>query len=247
MSEPNESVPVLVDGLAVDITRVVDELQVVDELLELDGKQILELGCGRAENTRAMAEAGSNRRIRALEVDSRQHELNLQIAGLANVTFALGGAERIPQEDASCDVVLLFKSLHHVPVECMQRAMQEIARVLRPGGYAYVSEPLFRGEFNECLRLFHDESRVRREAFGAILAAVIGGTLRSVSQTFFLAPVAFADFAEFEQMVIGATHSNHVLSDELLAQVREKFASYAGVDGAHFQQPIRVDLLQRPV
>src|SRR5690606_29089699 len=108
MSKTNESLPALVDGLAVDITRVVDELQVVEELLDLDGKQILELGCGRGKNTRAIAEAGSNRRIVAMEVDRRQHELNLQIGDLDNVTFALGGAERVPAEAQSFDVVFLF-------------------------------------------------------------------------------------------------------------------------------------------
>ena len=67
----------------------------------------------------------------------------------------------------------------------------------------------------------------------------------SVSQTFFLAPVHFASFEEFERLVIGTTHSNHVLSDDVYTQVRERFAAYAGVDGVQFEQPIRVDLLQR--
>lgn len=236
----------LVDGLDRAIARVVDEVQVAHELLDLDHKQILELGCGGAKNTRAIAAAGLHREVLALEVDERQHALNLQITGLDNVTFALGGAERIPLADQSCDVVFLFKSLHHVPVELMSRALQEIARVLRPGGYAYVSEPLFRGDFNECLRLFHDESQVRQAAFAAIVNAVRSGLLHSASQTFFLSPVAFASFDDFAQQVIAVTYSHHVLSDELLAQVRAKFDSYAGEQGVQFEQPIRIDLLQRP-
>ncbi|MGK0203737.1 MAG: hypothetical protein ACI9S9_002817, partial [Planctomycetota bacterium] len=130
--------------------------------------------------------------------------------------------------------------------DLMQSAMAEIARVLRPGGHAYVSEPLFRGSFNDCLRLFHDESQVRSQAFAAVTLAVDEGRFTSVSQTFFLAPVRFADFEEFERLVIGTTHSNHMLSDEVYAQVRERFAGYAGADGVQFEQPIRVDLLQRP-
>lgn len=247
MADPKQPGTTLVDGLDVEISRNIDEPTVIGELLELDDKQILELGCGRAIHTRAIAEAGSNRTVLALEVDERQHALNLQIEDLSNVTFALGGAEQIPAADQSFDAVFLFKSLHHVPAELMDSSMREIARVLRPGGHAYVSEPLFRGSFNHCLRLFHDESYVRSQAFAAVTSAVSAGLFASVSQTFFLAPVHFASFAEFERLVIGTTHSNHVLSDEVYAQVRERFASYAGADGVQFEQPIRVDLLQRPV
>ena len=241
-----QPVPPLVDGLQLDIKTVCDEVQLLQELLDLDGKQILELGCGSAKNTRAIAAHGHYRHVLALEVDVRQHALNLQLEGLDNVTFALGGAEQIPAADQSCDVVFLFKSLHHVPVPLMPRALREIARVLRPNGHAYISEPLLRGNFNECLRLFHDESQVRQAAFAAIVAAVQEGLLQSVSQTFFLAPVAFASFAEFEQQVIRATHSNHVLTAAMLAEVRARFASFAGPQGVQFEQPIRVDLLRRP-
>lgn len=247
MVDPRDSSTALVDGLGLDITRVVDESVVIEELLDLDGKQILELGCGRAKNTRAIAQSGIGRTVLALEVDQRQHELNLQTDGLSNVTFALGGAEAIPAADASCDVVFLFKSLHHVPIVSMPIAMAEITRVLKPGGYAYVSEPLFRGRFNECLRLFHDESLVRDAAFQAIKSSVRSGQLDSVQQTFFLAPVCFTSFDEFEHLVIRATHSDHVLSDDLLGAVRRRFLDYAGPEGVIFEQPIRVDLLRRPV
>jgi ubiquinone/menaquinone biosynthesis C-methylase UbiE len=208
--------------------------------------QILELGCGRAEKTRAIATTGTNRCIVALEVDETQHARNLQIDDLPNVRFGFGGAEAIPAADASFDVVFLFKSLHHVPVESMDEALREIARVLRPGGHAYVAEPLFRGAFNDVLRLFHDESRVRRAAFAAIVGAVKSGLLESVAQTFFRAPLRFADFAEFEQLVIGTTHTRHRLSDETHERVRAAFAGHMGAGGVRFEQPIRVDLLRRP-
>lgn len=234
----------LVDGLDIAIERVVEEVQVYEELTQLDGKQILELGCGRAQHTRMIAEAGSGRHVLALEVDETQHALNLQIDDLSNVEFALAGAEQIPSDSDRFDVVFMFKSLHHVPVANMAQSMREIARVLRPGGLAYVSEPLFRGAFNDVLRLFHDESVVRREAFSAIQCAVREGLFESVSQTFFCAPVAFADFAEFEELVIRATHSNHVLSDATYANVRATFERHVRPDGARFEQPIRVDLLR---
>ena len=51
----------------------------------------------------------------------------------------------------------------------MDAALSEIARVLKPGGQAWISEPVFAGELNEVFRLFHNEEVVRETAFGAIL------------------------------------------------------------------------------
>ena len=143
----------------IDITC--PEADIYNRLLSLDNKHMVELGCGAANITRNIAESGSNRKISAFEVDEIAHQKNLQIDDLQNVTFGLAGAQDIPLQDESVDVVFMFKSLHHVPVELMSASMQEIRRVLKPGGFAYISEPIFAGKFNDILRLFHDEEIVR--------------------------------------------------------------------------------------
>lgn len=232
-------------GLTVEIDRVCDEITVINNCLDLDGKDILELGCGRAELTRAIASAGQNRKILALEVDETQHQLNLKIDDLPGVRFGLGGCEAIPLADDSVDIALMFKSLHHVPIDLMDQALAELARVLRPGGYATISEPIFRGSLNEVIRIFHDESKVRLAAFNAIARAVESGLFELDQEIFFKSPRRFQDFSEFERRVIGATHSHHQLSDEQLQRVRETFDRCASPDGC-FQSPVRVDLLRRP-
>ena len=60
-----------------------------------------------------------------------------------------------------------------------------------------------------------------------------------------MAPVAFRDFAEFEQKTIRATHTHHDLSDELLARVRAQFERHMTPAGAKFIRPMRVNLLRR--
>ena len=226
--------------------EAVDEAEVYNELLPLDGARVIELGCGDATHTRAIAETGRPASILACEVDTLQHEKNLGIADLPTVTFVHGGAEAVPAEDAGADIVLMFKSLHHVPVESMDRALQEVRRVLRPGGLAYISEPVYAGDFNEVLRLFHDEQAVREAAFEAVRATVEAGELELAAQRFFDTRVEFADFADFEQRVLGVTHTNHELSPALYETVRRTFEGYQGPDGARFTLPIRVDLLRRP-
>jgi len=222
------------------------EAEIYNRLLSLDNKHILELGCGSAEITRNIASAGSGRSITALEVDEIAHQNNVQIDDLPNVTFGLAGAEDIPLADASVDVVMMFKSLHHVPLDLMDQAMAEIRRVLKPGGLLYISEPIFAGAFNEILRLFHDEQKVREAAFNTVKKAVDEGLFTLVDEVFFNAPMVFESFASFENKIIGATHTEHRLDDELYATVKQAFQQHLGDDGAHFLMPIRVDLLQRP-
>ncbi len=222
-----------------------DEREVLESLLPFEAAAVLELGCGKAEKTRTIAEAGKVASITAMEVDRIQHAANLRITDLPKVTFALGGAESIPAPDAQFDIVLMFKSLHHVPLDKMDRAMAEIRRVLRPGGLLYVSEPVFAGEYNEIVRLFHDEQAVREEAFASIVRAISTGLFDLVEEEFFDTEIHFDSFEQFEARVIKVTHSDHRLSSELYEAVRRKFMSHLGQQGARFRQPLRIDLLRR--
>lgn len=222
-----------------------DEFTVIDAELALDGAHILELGCGKAEKTRSLARCGKVAGVVAMEVDAIQHARNLEVDDLPNVSFRHGAAEAIPCEDESFDIVMMFKSLHHVPTGQMDRALDEIRRVLRPGGHAWISEPVYAGEFNDILRLFHDEKLVREAAFAAVRKAVDDGRLALAKQRFFFTPGRFDDFAQFEERVIRVTHTHHALSPELLASVREKFNAHLGPQGAHFRNPIRVDILRK--
>lgn len=222
---------------------VADEGDILHELLPLQGARVLELGCGKAEKTRIVAQQAAT--VLALEVDETQLAKNMQIADLANVSFKYGAAEKIAAADAEFDIVLMFKSLHHVPVGQMDKAFAEIHRVLKPGGLAYISEPVFAGDFNEVLRLFHDESAVREAAFAAEKRAVSSDLFSLLTQKFFLSAMHFESFKQFEDQVLKVTHTEHKLSPELLEQVRSRFSKHITPYGADFQVPIRVDLLRK--
>lgn len=229
-----------------DRNDLVNEIRLMLGELPFDGARVLELGCGRAEKTRLLAETGRPAEIVALEVDKIQHARNLEIADLPTVSFRHGGAEAIPADDNSVDIVLMFKSLHHVPMAQMDQALREIARVLKPGGLAWISEPVYAGDLNEVFKLFHDEKVVREAAFAALCRAVDSGSLLLEREMFFDTRSFFEDFAQFDSRMIRVTHTNHQLSPELYRQVREKFESCMTAGGATFLNPQRVDLLRKP-
>ncbi len=78
----------------------------------------------------------------------------------------------------------------------------------------------------------------------AVKGAVEDGRFTLVDEVFFLSPMHFKDFAEFETQVIGASHSQHQLSAAVYASVRHDFNKVMSDDGAHFLMPVRVDVLE---
>src|SRR4051812_34223539 len=105
---------------------VEDELSLLAELVPLRGKRIIELGCGNAQLARTLLARFPDARITGLEVDERQHAKNLA-SPQGGLDFFAAGAQEIPFSDATFDLALMLKSLHHVPRPLMAQALDEIA------------------------------------------------------------------------------------------------------------------------
>ena len=221
-----------------------DELDLLSDMLPLAGQHIIELGCGAAQLARALLARHAQSRVTALEVDERQHAKNLA-QPQQRLRFVAGGAQAIPAPDASFDLALMLKSLHHVPLPLMPTALREAARVLRPGGHLYVSEPVYAGPFNDLVRLFNDEGLVRAAAQSALDEALRGGDWTQIDERRFFMPVRFRDFDEFEQRLMRPTFADHAIDDAKLAAVRAAFDAHRGAHGVQFTRPMHVRLLRR--
>lgn len=222
-----------------------DEFTLLQSLVDLTQRpDIIELGCGAAPLSRQLLERCPGCRVTGLEVDQRQHASNLQ-QPQQRLQFVLAGAQAIPFEAQRFDLALMLKSLHHVPLDQMDQALSEVHRVLRPKGLIYISEPVFAGAFNEVMRLFHDEQRVRAAALRAVQQAVASGAWEQEAEIFFETPLHLRDFAEFQQRMIGVSFVDHHLDAATLQAVRERFESHMTAAGAHFVRPMRVNLLRK--
>lgn len=226
------------------VPTIDDELTLLASLVPLAGKDIIELGCGAAKLARELLQRYPDSRVTGVETDQRQHAKNLA-APTPGLTFVDGVAQDIAFPDASFDLAVMLKSLHHVPQASMANALAEIARVLRPGGHLYVNEPVFDGPLNEVVRLYNDEQLVRAAAQAALDAAVASGHWQQSAEQRFVVTLRFADFAAFSQRMIGQTYADHRLDAATLAQVRQRFEAHLGPDGALFLQPAHVRLLRK--
>ena len=108
----------------------------------------------------------------------------------------------------------------------------------------YLSEPVFAGAFNEIMRLFHDEEHVRQQAFNAIERVIGQGMFELSEEYFFRNEIRMQSWEQYETNILGVTHTNHNLSDELLATVKSRFLAARSDAGFVFEIPNRVDLLR---
>ncbi|PLY11489.1 MAG: SAM-dependent methyltransferase [Arcobacter sp.] len=227
-----------------NITQELNEDYLI-ETLNLNNKIILELGCGAASKTIDIASNGFDRKVIACEVDEIQHKKNIQKT-YENIEFKLCGAENIDMEDESVDMIFMFKSFHHIPINLMPKALSEIKRVLKPNGLVYISEPLFTGDLSDIIALFHNEEQVRVEAFNAIKSSVEKEEFKLFQEIFFYSPVTYNDFEEFQSKIMNVTFNDNKISKELEKEVEKKFNKYIQNNNpVTFKKPFRVDILQK--
>jgi SAM-dependent methyltransferase len=100
--------------------------EALDWLLPPAATDVLEIGAGTGILTRLLAERIA--RVVAVEPDDRMRAL---LPAAPGVEVLAGWAEALPAPDASVDVVIAASAWHWVDEE---RAVPEVARVLRPGG-----------------------------------------------------------------------------------------------------------------
>lgn len=89
--------------------------------------RVLELGAGTGKLTHRLVAAGHD--VSASDPDKAM--LTVLARDLPDVPVSVSGAEEIPSPDASYDVVVVAQAFHWFDHD---RALPEIARVLRPGG-----------------------------------------------------------------------------------------------------------------
>ncbi len=224
--------------------QLTNELILLNELVPLQAQHIIELGCGNARLARELLQQYPQCHVTGLEVDQQQHALNLSQPA-DRLEFVAAGAQAIPAADASFDLAIMLKSLHHVPLALMQSALSEVERVLRPGGYWYVSEPVYDGALNELIRLFNDEGEVRAAAQALLDTAAANGRWDRIADVHFEVPVAYRDFADFESRMVHVTYAERHLDDATRAQLQALFASHMTAEGAHFVRPMHVTLLRK--
>ncbi|MGZ0786608.1 class I SAM-dependent methyltransferase [Pseudomonas saponiphila] len=103
----------------------------------IQGKDVLDIASGEGYGSAMLA--GVARSVIGVDISPEAVSHANAKYQTSNVEFRLGSCSAIPLDDASVDVVVSFETIeHHDEHESM---MQEIKRVLRPGGTLVISSP----------------------------------------------------------------------------------------------------------
>ena len=133
------------------------------------GQRLLDFGCGPGTITMGLAEAVYPGDVHGIDMEESQIELARAAAassGHNNATFHVGNVYELPFEDNYFDAAHCHAVLMHVPET--QRALQEVMRVLKPGGIIASREMIARASFSEPTS---PNMREAWETFGKLLTA----------------------------------------------------------------------------
>jgi SAM-dependent methyltransferase len=153
------------------------DLAMLDRWAAPAGKDVVDVGCGGGALVRELTAIGA--RATGVEISEQQLAPALARDRAGAARYLVGRAQQLPLDDASVDVVVFMRTLHHIPPPDLTRALGEARRVLRPRGIVYVAEPLPEGDFFALTSLVEDELDVRRAAQEALRRAPAAGLERT--------------------------------------------------------------------
>ena len=147
---------------------------------DVDGRSVLEIGCGVGEFTRLLAERGAavtGADISPVAVEQARRE----VAAFPNASAVVADICALPFASASFQLVISLETIEHSLAP--GQALSELVRVAKPGGRVIVSHPNYMG----LIGLYRVTSRVagRRFAEGGQPVnkwTTVAGTIRRLKR-----------------------------------------------------------------
>lgn len=131
---------------------------------DLNGKLVLDYGCGRGESSLTYLMQGAV--VRGIDISPvyvEEANLNAKKSGCPSerYQFLVMDAHALDFEDDTFDVIIGEGILHHLDADV---ALREIHRVLKPGGRVLLQEPLADNPLLKLFRLLTPRARTEDEA-----------------------------------------------------------------------------------
>jgi len=211
---------------------------IIDDRLELQGRFVVDAGCGSLKLARHLSERGAS--VLAVDPDPVQAKKNRAAEVIPNVGFVESSADAIPVETGGTDGVIFSYSLHHIPTAMLPRVFDEVFRILKPEGFLYVLEPVADGALYDVMKLFHNETQIRAEAQTA-LDSLVQHRFKQAEDFSYYRRQSYTGWEEFANHYAGlsynAGYTEAQVRDE---QVQRRFESLGAPLGYAFEVPMRV-------
>ena len=113
-------------------------IEEVEEFMSLSGSDILDVGGARGEFCNVIE---NERQCRAFNIDPDPFEHGSYSTDFIWPKTVIASACEIPFDRGKFDCVICRGVIEHIPFDMQQEAMDEIYRVLKPGGICYLMVP----------------------------------------------------------------------------------------------------------
>lgn len=139
--------------LAYSIATRIREAHVAELMGDVDGRRVLDCGCGLGYFSDLLARRGAC----VWGVDPDTSSMGFWRKGARRCRFVVGESERLPFRNGAFDAILCSEVIEHVRDD--SRAIAEMARVGRPGAAVVITVPCLDGLFAARIkRIAHDHS-----------------------------------------------------------------------------------------
>lgn len=143
----------------------------LDALLPEGATSVLDVGCNVGDSLRWLHARGF-RTLRGVDINPAAVAVARErLAQLGDVRIEHASADALPLAADSVDLVVCLEVLEHIPTELRPAALDEMARVLKPGGRLLITTP-HRGWFGW---LDPENARFRFPALYRRLSGRVGG------------------------------------------------------------------------
>jgi ubiquinone/menaquinone biosynthesis C-methylase UbiE len=221
------------------------DFSMLERLVAPAGKDVLDIGCGGGALVRDLADRGA----RAVGVEISEEQLASAVARDrgSGALYRVGRAQELPLNDASVDIAVFMRTLHHVAPADLTQSLREARRVLRPDGVVYVAEPLAKGDFFALTSIVEDELEVREAAQQALADATLAG-LERFSTVDYDVWVCVADLTALRARIVSVDPERAAIFDTHESELAAALARL-GEPGKQagercFGVPMRADLLR---
>jgi ubiquinone/menaquinone biosynthesis C-methylase UbiE len=141
LGDANQLIGIDPDDVADHVSALLYE-QVVSGIDFTDSK-VIEVGCGPGAGSRHLASLHQSASFVGIDLNSDLIEWCREHNHLGNLAFRQGDAQKLPIDDGSVDAVVNVESSHCYPSRL--RFLEEVVRVLRPGGAFLFADLTFTG------------------------------------------------------------------------------------------------------
>ncbi len=219
------------------------DLQLIPDASNLNGKSIVDVGCGTGELVRSLTAEGAH----VIGVDCNDIvEKALKIKRVAEETYRPGGGEKLPVQDNYADLITFMASFHHVPQNALEQAIEEVVRVLKQDGHVLFLEPVAtEHSYTDLIRLVEDEREIQKRASEAIKRAGSSGPLIPVNEEFVYFERSFRDFCDLlDHYVADDTKRKGIIEEAKMITLRLCGKAGQDIESYRFKSICRLNLLR---